>query len=609
MRDFDGACFDGSVQLLNACSKMKRQRESSDSNDEEPEQKLRREASVSQDEEPGQKQPRSTTTIDETPPVTDFTVIESDESDEDDPDFLKEVDVVDDESSGDGKHLSATKTTEKSSVDELLTMFEVMDKNSLDVVINDTTRPKFSFPPEHKKAKKGEKTPRRIVVCISIKTLVIRSFISLIPVPDELQFRGESSKSIKEAKNKAAQFAIDYLRNVTKKTRAIAQNRVSKELDLQLAAWRDDANRKESRRKAFAIVRNVIQKQFYGSRVVMFGSSTYGLALPNSDVDISVTLPSPVGLLSGFNDQYFHSAGILNYLSGTFKAMGMKNVYVVETARVPVLKYYDLGNRVKVDVVIQRTSLRDDQSLLRSRLIRTIVQSHPQIWEVATVIKHWAERRRINSALDGYINSMTWVLMAIWFLQIREPPVAPTVLMKNCGTQNKERDAVFSKVVNRGDAQSLSVVPTTLELLIEFFEFFHEEFESRKWCISVREGRCIPRETLEKRDPAAPYYVEDPLKPTVNLASKLRGRLYDIFKDEIHRALRYLRDFGTLERLCSERREEHLPLQTSVPREPRRFNNRPFKKKPPLRRRPSRTATGPRSKITSIRKYTSRPHN
>lgn len=100
-----------------------------------------------------------------------------------------------------------------------------------------------------------------------------------------------------------------------------------------------------------------------------------------------------------------------------------------------------------------------------------------------------------STAFSGTLSSYTWICLIIAFLQVRQPPVLPSLHQcptKKLPTTNGHKTDFaddLTQLRGFGDKNKSSLG----ELLFQFFRFYAHEFDYDEMAISVRLGKLIPK--------------------------------------------------------------------------------------------------------------------
>ncbi|ODV90359.1 hypothetical protein CANCADRAFT_20166, partial [Tortispora caseinolytica NRRL Y-17796] len=227
-----------------------------------------------------------------------------------------------------------------------------------------------------------------------------------------------------------------------------------------------------------------------------FGSSENLLSTSDSDVDLCIITSH-----KEIED--------ICELCRTLNDAGMERIICISRAKVPIAKFWDPEFNVACDINFNNT-----MALQNTYMIKTYVQTDPRVRILALVIKHWTKLRALNDAAFGAtLSSYTWLCLIIGFLQLRTPPLIPSLHkiaannakvstnLKSIPKKHPELwhtcvkdacsefcdDLAYLQPIARRNKQSLG------ELLYQFFEFYGYKFPYGSMCISVRTGKMISK--------------------------------------------------------------------------------------------------------------------
>lgn len=207
----------------------------------------------------------------------------------------------------------------------------------------------------------------------------------------------------------------------------------------------------ETRRRdaAVANIEAAVAGVWPKATVHVFGSSLTGLSLPSSDVDVVVFGASGPRRLRAL-------AAELN------KRDAATNMEVVESARIPIVKYADKATGIPVDV-----SFDVESGLRTGRLVRGLMDRMPPLRPLVIVLKFFLAQRGLNETFTGGVGSFMMQMMVVSFLQMRH--------RTDCAT-------------------NLASAPNLGALLLEFFELYGKDFNYGATGISVRHhGSYFPK--------------------------------------------------------------------------------------------------------------------
>uniref|UniRef100_A0AAG5CPQ5 polynucleotide adenylyltransferase n=1 Tax=Anopheles atroparvus TaxID=41427 RepID=A0AAG5CPQ5_ANOAO len=229
-------------------------------------------------------------------------------------------------------------------------------------------------------------------------------------------------------------------------------------------------------------IEQIVLNLWPSARVEMFGSFRTGLYLPTSDIDLVV-----IGQWEKLPLRTLEMELINQGIAET------NSVRVLDKASVPIVKLTDRQTQVKVDI-----SFNMESGVQSAKLIKGYKRDYPVLEKLVLVLKQFLLQRDLNEVFTGGISSYSLILMCISFLQ-----------------QHHRKPNGFS---------NLGV------LLIEFFELYGRKFNYMKIGISVKTGRYIPKEELQREmiDGHRPSLlcIEDPLTPGNDIGRSSYGALH-----------------------------------------------------------------------------------
>lgn len=322
------------------------------------------------------------------------------------------------------------------------------------------------------------------------------------------------------------------------------------ELEQACEGWRK-CNDLDSSVEAFRTFKRLVLSEkygaLYGCKVVMYGSATSGLVLPDSDVDIALVLPEQLTKGVAENEpQRPKRTEVLAFLMHCANAVGMCSIDLVSSAQVPLLRYRDPKAKVDVDV-----TLGGEDPTLMSRLFRRHMQEDARVWQLCMAVKYWARRRMVSGVFEGYINAMGWCIMVIFFLQhVCSAPIAG--LFRVRGSKKKRGDMrTIVRVPWKGNVARGKSQESIGQLLIQFFGFYGESFDYQRYAITINCHSMIEAEAL-RQDGNAAIYIEQPLKLGQNVVGHVSQRALSVTRGELMRGHRECLNGRKLETLLEE---------------------------------------------------------
>mmetsp|Transcript_75516 Transcript_75516/g.200762 ORF Transcript_75516/g.200762 Transcript_75516/m.200762 type:complete len:368 (+) Transcript_75516:3-1106(+) len=140
-----------------------------------------------------------------------------------------------------------------------------------------------------------------------------------------------------------------------------------------------------------------------GAQLFVFGSTMTGLSLPDSDVDLGVTIP---GVFS--KDQ---KVAALRPLMAALRKQGARNVQLIP-ARVPVVKCEDGQSGLHVDL-----SINSGDGHQNSTWVRECCARYPLLRPLVLVLKCLLQQHELRDTWSGGIGSYLLLLMALPLFQ------------------------------------------------------------------------------------------------------------------------------------------------------------------------------------------------
>ena len=158
-----------------------------------------------------------------------------------------------------------------------------------------------------------------------------------------------------------------------------------------------------------------------------------------------------------------------------------RSLEVVESARIPLVKYVDAASGTAVDV-----SFDVESGLRTGKLVRSYIDAMPPLRPLVLVLKFFLSQRGLNETFTGGVGSYMLQLMVVSFLQQR----------------------------HRTDRATGLVSPQNLgSLLLEFFELYGRDLNYTTTAISVRRhGAYFPKRSRNWMYPTRPNLlaIENP---------------------------------------------------------------------------------------------------
>ncbi|KAG0016231.1 hypothetical protein BGZ80_009354 [Entomortierella chlamydospora] len=374
------------------------------------------------------------------------------------------------------------------------------------------------------------------------------------PVPPVPHIPGQPTSAWTALLPGVAPIRVNPRPTVKTSTRSAASNshteqRVHQQVPIMLPPERESLLPTEEshqrRTRLVSKIERIIHTEWPGQdiKVLPFGSTVNDLGTNSSDVDICI-LTSWLGLQG------------VEMLADVFRKHGMENLFCVPEAKVPIVKLWDPELQLSCDM-----NINTQLGIMNSRMVKTYVAIDPRVRPFAMIIKHWAKKRVLNDAASGgTISTYTWICMVINFLQMRSPPILPSLhdmeheLSPDNQVINGNNTSFFSdlsKLEGFGQANKESLGG----LLYAFFRKFAIEFDYDHHVISIRHACYLTKESKDWHIPGKHYRllcVEEPFDTTRNLGNSCDMASGKGLKQEFRRALDILNHGGGLDQVCEQ---------------------------------------------------------
>ena len=270
-------------------------------------------------------------------------------------------------------------------------------------------------------------------------------------------------------------------------------------------------------------------------RLHLFGSSANDLCVGKGDIDLCLVIHPDAG----------SRVEVIEELGQVLSKAAMQDVQVLSKARIPIVKFFDPRTRQACDVCCNNTL-----ALRNTQMLADYARLDPRMRMLVLLVKSWAKRRDLNDPYHGSLSSYAYVLLVIFFLQTRDPPILPC-LQEHKRPQDPSRIPmeegfdVYSyqrlhDLAGIGSANQASVAG----LLLGFFRFYGWEFDFQYQVVSIRKGQPISKEDkgwVKGQSKTINYMcIEDPFETSHNLGKSVRWRHFKMICREFRRAYRVL---------------------------------------------------------------------
>uniref|UniRef100_A0A674BU48 Terminal uridylyltransferase 4-like n=1 Tax=Salmo trutta TaxID=8032 RepID=A0A674BU48_SALTR len=246
------------------------------------------------------------------------------------------------------------------------------------------------------------------------------------------------------------------------------------------------------------------------AQLCLFGSSKNGFGFRDSDLDICMTLE---GHDTG---EKLNCKEIIEDLAKVLKKhAGLRNILPITTAKVPIVN--------------KRRSLLNAQH--NTRMLATYAALDPRVQFLGYTMKVFAKRCDIGDASRGSLSSYAYILMVLYFLQQRQPPVIPVLQEIFDGHTVPQRmvdgwNAFFCddlEELRRHLPELQQNRESVGELWLGLLRFYTEEFDFKEHVISIRQRKRLT--TFEKQWTSKCIAIEDPFDLNHNLGAGVSRKM------------------------------------------------------------------------------------
>lgn len=278
----------------------------------------------------------------------------------------------------------------------------------------------------------------------------------------------------------------------------------------------------QKREQILLSLERFIRKEFNDkAQLCLFGSSRNGFGFRDSDLDICMTLEG------------HHTAEKLNckeIIEGLAKVLkkhtGLRNILPITTAKVPIVKFEHRQSGLEGDISLYNTLAQHN-----TRMLATYAALDPRVQLLGYTMKVFAKRCDIGDASRGSLSSYAYILMVLYFLQQRTPPVVPVLQEMYDGPTVPQKmvdgwNAYFfddMQDLRRRVAEQPLNSESVGELWLGLLRFYTEEFDFKEHVISIRQKKRLT--TFEKQWTSKCIAIEDPFDLNHNLGAGVSRKM------------------------------------------------------------------------------------
>ncbi|XP_062870941.1 terminal uridylyltransferase 4 isoform X2 [Trichomycterus rosablanca] len=278
----------------------------------------------------------------------------------------------------------------------------------------------------------------------------------------------------------------------------------------------------QKREQILAGLERFIRKEYNDkAQLCLFGSSKNGFGFHDSDLDICMTL-------EGHDTaENLNCKEIIEALAKVLrKHLGLRNILPITTAKVPIVKFEHKQSSLEGDISLYNTLAQHN-----TRMLATYATLDPRVQYLGYTIKVFAKRCDIGDASRGSLSSYAYILMVLYFLQQRQPPVIPVL------QEIYDGNSMPQKMVDGWNAYFFDDLDklrqrwpefgqnkeTVGELWLGLLRFYTEEFDFKEHVISIRQRKRLT--TFEKQWTSKCIAIEDPFDLNHNLGAGVSRKM------------------------------------------------------------------------------------
>uniref|UniRef100_A0A671UX61 Terminal uridylyl transferase 4 n=1 Tax=Sparus aurata TaxID=8175 RepID=A0A671UX61_SPAAU len=257
------------------------------------------------------------------------------------------------------------------------------------------------------------------------------------------------------------------------------------------------------------------------AQLCLFGSSKNGFGFRDSDLDICMTLEGHE------TAERLNCKEIIEGLAKVLKKhTGLRNILPITTAKVPIVKFEHRQSGLEGDISLYNTLAQHN-----TRMLATYAALDPRVQFLGYTMKVFAKRCDIGDASRGSLSSYAYILMVLYFLQQRQPPVIPVLQEIFDGTTVPQRMVDGWNAFFCDDLEDLRRLLSELqpntesvgELWLGLLRFYTEEFDFKEHVISIRQRKRLT--TFEKQWTSKCIAIEDPFDLNHNLGAGVSRKM------------------------------------------------------------------------------------
>ncbi|XP_077548251.1 terminal uridylyltransferase 4-like [Haemaphysalis longicornis] len=270
-------------------------------------------------------------------------------------------------------------------------------------------------------------------------------------------------------------------------------------------------------------LQSLIRESHKDAKLTLYGSSCNGFGLARCDLDICLTFNSSK------DGKDISHVRMIKYLAKKFyKHSEFDEVIAITNAKVPIVKLLHVLSGLEVDI-----SLYNRLAQQNTRLLKTYSSIDNRVRELGYTVKRFAKTCDICDASRGSLSSYAYILMALYYLQQRKPPVIP--VLQELYPDGETKPEVIIEGWNAWFFEDIGRLQSVWsefgqnkesvgELWLGMLRFYTEEFNFKKHVVCIRQKAPITK--LQKMWNSRCIAIEDPFDLDHNLGIGVSPKMY-----------------------------------------------------------------------------------
>ncbi|CAJ0951091.1 unnamed protein product, partial [Mesorhabditis belari] len=276
-----------------------------------------------------------------------------------------------------------------------------------------------------------------------------------------------------------------------------------------------------------------------------YGSTVIGTGLQKSDLDVCVG----IGNCEGEEVEYAPTSSCKSKLGKIAKNLRtlLRHKYltfaVIGRCKVPIIKIQLVPHLDDLEIDLNVNSF---DGVFNSYLIKYYTLVDHRFVQLSLLVKYWAKELGLCDAQGGMLNSHSYQLMALHYLQCGvSPPILPNLQFLQPEIFNDDRDLEEVTLSSTTELPPVEIPAfeqnnaSLGELLCGFFYYF-SDFPWQTEAISIRNGAVVSRAEITEEKGHSLMYIQEPYQESNAARTMNRPPLFDWLLSSIEAGIRGL---------------------------------------------------------------------